>query len=136
MQIVVEVMFKKPTVVILGAGASHECGMPLGANLRNEIASGLNFYFGEGGTLRLGDSLLYELLKARHKDDHKNMFATARSIAGAASDFPSIDEVLHYFRKQPLAVDIGKLAIVYYILAAEARSGVRIEPGKRSAQFR
>ena len=122
-------MFTKSTVIILGAGASFECDMPLGGTLRDEIAKGLNFFFGEGGQLKLGDALLYELLKSRHKDDHKNMFHTARTIAGAARHFPSIDEVLHYFRKQALAVDIGKLAIVYYILGAEANSGLGIGSG-------
>jgi hypothetical protein len=95
-------MFRKSTVIILGAGASFECDMPLGGTLRNEIAKGLNFRFGEGGEMESGDASLYQLLAARHKDDRKSMFQTARTIAGAASDFPSIDEVLHYFRKQPL----------------------------------
>jgi hypothetical protein len=126
----------KPTVVILGAGASYECGMPLGSKLRDTIADGLAFYFGEDVFFKSGDAALYELLKQHYGHDHENMLLTARNIASAGKDFPSIDEVLRYFQKQPLAVDIGKLAVAYYILAAETNSRLgKTVPGLHLAEL-
>ena len=35
-------MFAKPTVFVLGAGASYECGFPLGSELVSRIATTLD----------------------------------------------------------------------------------------------
>jgi len=112
-------VFKNPTVLILGAGASCECGMPLGGALRDRIADGLNFRFDDDSRMKSGDGSLYELLKNHYKSNYNDALWSGRRIAGAAKDFPSIDELLHFLRKETVAVDIGKLAIVYYILGYE-----------------
>ena len=38
-------MFNRKVLVILGAGASNECGMPLGADLTKRVAESLKFQF-------------------------------------------------------------------------------------------
>jgi hypothetical protein len=40
-------LFNKKTVFVLGAGASFEAGMPLGAKLAENISELLNFYWDE-----------------------------------------------------------------------------------------
>jgi hypothetical protein len=126
-------MFKIPTVVILGAGASHECGLPLGTHLRNNIAQGLKLRE-ERGNFIPSDRTIYVLLQRRFK--HQPVFGTGNDLALAARNFPSIDEVLHYFGKDALAVEIGKLAIVCNILLAENESKLAIsrETGKANLE--
>ena len=41
-------MFKTKVVFVLGAGASKEATFPLGSELKDRIADGLNFYLAQG----------------------------------------------------------------------------------------
>jgi hypothetical protein len=121
-------MFSKRTVVILGAGASSECGLPLGAALLNNVAGAVNFWFSETGQMEKGDAHLYQLIRRHHGETRSRQFFEAgRSLAQAASRFASIDEALFYFGDQPDIVEIGKLAIVMNIQSAEADSALKID---------
>jgi hypothetical protein len=113
-------MFNKPTVFIVGAGASAECGLPTGSQLKDRIRGGLGFQF-EGGQLRKGDEALLQLLRGRFSQ--VNPYITAgHELSATITTFPSIDEVLHRWKARPEIVELGKLAIAHYILDAERRS--------------
>jgi hypothetical protein len=104
-------MFSKPTVFILGAGASHEVGLPLGADLTRRVA------------------------EAMHVPSSPLMGAMGIAIGsprGAAADrlhsvlpsFDSIDEALHWLSDDPIAVELGKIGIANEIMNAERSSAL------------
>jgi hypothetical protein len=113
-------MFNKPTVFIVGAGASAECGLPTGSQLKDRIRVGLGFQF-EGGQLRNGDGALLQLLRGRFSQVNPYIKA-GRELSETITTFPSIDEALHWWKARPEIVELGKLAIAHYILDAERRS--------------
>src|SRR6516162_3764670 len=113
-------MFNKPTVFIVGAGASAECGLPTGSQLKDRIRGGLGFQF-EGGQLRKGDEALLQLLRGRFSQVNPYIKA-GHELSATITTFPSIDEALHWWRPRLEIVELGKLAIAHYILDAERRS--------------
>jgi hypothetical protein len=114
-------MFNKPTVFIVGAGASAECGLSTGAQLKDKIRVGLDFRFDDGNQLRNGDDALLRLLRSRFSN--ANLYTRAGpELSETIVLFPSIDEALHWWRARPEMVELGKLAIAYYILGDERRS--------------
>ena len=118
-------MFRKPTTIILGAGASCECGLPLGGKLLASVAQALDFRF-DMGRLKSGDSNLYELLKRRHATDIERFTKAGKRLSLSAGRFVSIDEALYYFGTEEDVVEVGKLAIVQTILSAENKSPLAI----------
>jgi hypothetical protein len=120
-------MFNKPTVFIIGAGASAECGLPTGAGLTEQIHLGLGFRY-EGGKLTAGDLNLSNILKRRFAGSGA-LVPSARELSAIVPTFLSIDEALHWLRSKPEAVEIGKLAISHYILAAERQSRLAPKSG-------
>jgi hypothetical protein len=111
-------MFNKPTVFIVGAGASAECNLPTGSELKAKIAEGLRFYF-EAGHLTSGDGAL--LATVRHYKPKADIMA-ARLLAAAIPTFESIDEALHWWGDRQELVQMGKIAIAHYLMAAERDS--------------
>jgi hypothetical protein len=111
-------MFNKPTVFIVGAGASSECALPTGAQLKAKIADGLDFYF-EAGQLSRGDNALLAILR-----DHSQKVdvPACRSLAAAIPTFESIDEALHWWGNHQEMVNLGKIAIAHYLMEAERDS--------------
>jgi hypothetical protein len=121
-------MFRKPTTIILGAGASSECGLPLGGALLNTVASALKFRFDLGGRMISGEPNLYDLLQRRYgRSEIDRISRASNAFAAAAPNFASIDEALNYFGAQPDIVTIGKLAIVYSMVSAENASKLGID---------
>jgi hypothetical protein len=57
-------MFNERIIFIVGAGASSECGLPTGYQLKEAIAGGVRFQFDAGG-LSKGDKDLLDILQAR-----------------------------------------------------------------------
>jgi hypothetical protein len=121
-------MFNKPTILIIGAGASFELGMPLGSDLIGLVAERLRFRF-EGGYRQVsGDSTLVELLKQRYGQAVGEYTSAANELVSVLSNFVSLDEALHYLSAQEKSVSVGKLGIVYSILMAERGSILRYVP--------
>jgi hypothetical protein len=121
-------MFRKFTTIILGAGASAECELPLGSALLNTVASALKFRFDLGGRLISGEPYIYDLLQRRYGRSKIGRISQAsNALAAAAPNFTSIDEALNYFGAQPDIVTIGKLAIVYSMVSAENASKLEID---------
>jgi hypothetical protein len=124
-------MFKKPTVIVVGAGASAELSLPTGAELKQKIAEGLRFRF-EYGRLMSGDSYILDALKTHVPNDQNKVgeFTQAgNQLAETISTFPSIDEALHWWRAKPEIVELGKVAIAHYILESERDSSLAIKRG-------
>ena len=99
-------MFNKPTVFIVGAGASAECGLPTGSQLKDRIRGGLGFQF-EGGQLRKGDEALLHLLRGRFSQVNPYIKA-GHELSATITTFPSIDEALHWWRARPEIVELGE----------------------------
>jgi hypothetical protein len=118
-------MFAKPTVFIIGAGASSELKLPLGSTLRDNIALTIGYRF-KGSELQDGDETLLDAIR-RHFNDETitNTYVSAgRDLAATMPVHASIDEALHYWSAKPEAVQFGKIAIVNEILRAERNSSL------------
>jgi hypothetical protein len=123
-------MFNKPVVLVIGAGASCEYNFPLGSALKASIAEKVKFRFERySSEPSEGD---YELLQhiRRHVGNDTNRAndytRAANTLAAAIESFISIDEALHFVRSSTEAVEVGKMAIVSEILAAERKSSLAI----------
>lgn len=122
-------MFKKPVVFVIGAGASHELGLPLGAGLRDTIAEMVDFRF-HGRQLEKGDADLLAILRRRYDTDKTDITRLEKHLVAGTdlfatmSRFPSVDEALHYWSERKEAVELGKLAIAQQLLQAERRSKI------------
>src|SRR4051794_21998858 len=122
-------MFKKPVVFVVGAGASHELGLPLGAGLRDKIAEMVDFKF-HGRQHQKGDADLLAILRRRYDTDKSDItrlnkyFLAGSDLFATMSRFPSVDEALHYWSGVKEAVELGKIAIAQQLLQAESRSKI------------
>lgn len=93
-------MFREPTVLVLGAGASCHLGYPLGAALVNDIIS-------------LNDDYFFRELEAA--GERREFFDHFRAQLRQAQP-PSIDWFLENRRR---FLEVGKLAIAYCIIRHE-----------------
>lgn len=120
-------MFDKKTVIIVGAGASKEFGLPTAYELKTKMATMLDIKFAGGARLDAGDNLVasaFESVAGRMKRDgiNINTFArAARRIAHLSPQFPSIDEFIESQNDEIITI-CGKIGIVRAILDAEKRS--------------
>lgn len=123
-------MLKNETVFIVGAGASDEFGLPVGAKLQAEIASLLRFRFGGELSRRLvsGDPGIYELL--RHQYGAQQLGDYMRAAEHVSDAIPlshSIDNFLDTHHHDARVIDVGKIAIAKCILDAERGSTLWID---------
>jgi hypothetical protein len=116
-------MFRTPTVVILGAGANCELGLPLGKDLMTRVEASLRF--GE----RITDNAreLRDLMRRTYGAEWEAYKEAARKLVQAMSMFPSMDEALHYFSADEKCLKVGKAAIVNSIIGAEAECRLNFE---------
>jgi hypothetical protein len=110
-------MFSQPIVFVIGAGASAEFKMPVGAELKKRIAQTLNFTKGPNS----GDVRFYNLIITRFGDD--GYVKAAAELSRIIGRFDSIDEALNWFSEHTI-VSIGKSAIAWEILKAERTSNL------------
>ncbi|MFT3807558.1 hypothetical protein [Arenimonas sp.] len=118
-------MFKSRTLFVVGAGASAELGLPVGAGLKSQIADKLNFSFQHGYELTGGDWRVYEALRslAQEKSQNSNIYVQAgRRIHTGMQIAPSIDTFLDAHKEDGHVVACGKLGIASAILEAESNS--------------
>lgn len=124
-------MIRTKTTLVVGAGASSELQFPDGPALLARIAASLDF-------ARLGTGLespdltvmaehIAAIAKAARvkKDD---LFEAGQAIRSAARISRSINAVLEQHGGNPMALAVGKLAVTYCTLAAEAESPLSAEP--------
>jgi hypothetical protein len=118
-------MFKKKVVVIIGAGASAEYGLPVGSGLMSAIAQAVR---SSGGTENFRQHL-----RDYMPDRAVHLEKLGDELADLIPKFNTIDEVLHFLSDKRDIVDLGKIAISYHILRAEKNSylfsALRNDPG-------
>lgn len=119
-------MLTRKTVIVVGAGASNELGLPLGADLRQKISNLLNITFPDGTNQRTGDKVIASSLRqisqtpsAANIDELIQKCLLIRDALPAAI---SIDNLLDAHRKDSDVALIGKLGIAQAILNAERSS--------------
>lgn len=118
-------MFKKKTVIVIGAGASEEFGLPIGQALAMGIANLVNFALDHMSRVKGGDPALWsacELLAAEAHETPRPYFGAADHIHDAVRQAPSIDSFIDDQQRNKYIEAVGKLAIVLAILRAEQSS--------------
>lgn len=115
-------MFRARTVLVLGAGASVEVGLPTGDKLLQEIVDLTHLTF-EWSRQKSGDPDVFEALKYSVKEDTalNAHLQAALQLRESAQQALSIDNVIDALEDEKISL-IGKLGIVRAILNAEAQS--------------
>jgi hypothetical protein len=125
----------KSLVLVVGAGASKEVGLPTGAELKKRIAEVLNLRR-EVFQQISGDSCIAEALhlytrladSRRPKQDMNSLLKAAKSIRDAMPQAISIDNFIDSHRTETNIAFCGKLAIARCILTAEQESKLFVPP--------
>ncbi len=114
-------MFADNTVFVIGAGASAEFGLPVGAGLMEQIK--LNSMFRFDISLMEGVPAILNALRERYESREVEERLTAmREIHRSIDLAGSIDEFINRHYNDPLIAEVGKLQIAYAISNAEAKS--------------
>ena len=122
----------KSLILVLGAGASREAGLPTGSELKPKIASALDIRYRSGREMVSGDRLIAQALmiltenQGRPQDVNAYLH-TARLISGAMPQAESIDNFINSHKKDNRVAECGKIAIAKCILDAEASSYMHID---------
>ena len=123
-------MMRKKTVVVVGAGASAEVGLPIGKDLRGQIAGLLDIHFRDDGALQRGDRCIVEAFRvqaARDPSLRRNInpfIHAARALRDALPQAMSIDNLLDTHSLDEHMQVCGKLGICRAILNAERQSAL------------
>lgn len=118
-------MFRAKTVLVIGAGASVEVGLPMGSDLLKQIVKLTHITF-EHYSQRSGDPAIFEALKIILNEGgsvtkiNEHIHA-AWQLSDSASQAISVDNVIDAL-EDPKVELVGKLGIVQAILKAEAAS--------------
>ena len=113
-------MFNRPTVFVIGAGASYELGLPLGVALRDKIAQDA-----ENASARQvisSDIFDRSVLRSGVPNINGNAALKLRQLANGLQTKDSIDSYLDFHQADTELVALGKFCIAYQILAAESGS--------------
>lgn len=125
-------MITSKLLLVVGAGASKEVGLPTGDGLAKTIAGRLNFKFDDfGHRVVSGDPKIFHCLEriSRQTGDNINDYVTAcRKISSGITLAGSIDQFVHRFESDEKISVCAKLAIVQSILFAEKESTLYISP--------
>jgi hypothetical protein len=118
-------MFRAKTLLVIGAGASVEVGLPVGADLLKQIVDLVHISFdfhrqekGDAGIVEALKILLNEGREVKKLNDH---LKAGWQLSKSAKQAISIDNVIDAL-EDPKVELIGKLGIVRAILKAEAKS--------------
>lgn len=122
----------KKLVLVVGAGASKEASLPIGNELKKQIANVLNFSF-EFGKKKRGDDLILETLRSLSSQvrqpygDLTLLQHASKRISDAMPQAISIDNFIDQHRSENLIAICGKIAIARCILDSEAHSLMRVD---------
>jgi hypothetical protein len=125
---------QKSLVLVVGAGASYEVNLPLGSELKHQIAKLLDIrydYHKISGDDQLDHAFRIINAPSNGGDGNINQYlGAAWRIRDAMPLAISIDNFIDAHRTDPIIIEIGKLAIARSILEAESRSLLRLDPHK------
>jgi hypothetical protein len=122
-------MFNSTTVIVVGAGASEEAGLPTGGGLVPIIRKKVNFSFGQS-RLKSGNSNLWEALRIHANNagiDANEYLKAGRRIHDGITLTNSIDDFMDMHRNDERIQLCGKAAIIQSILGAERRSKLSVD---------
>ena len=119
-------MHPKKTVIVVGAGASQEAGLPTSAELKRSIAKDLDIRFKRFEQIS-GDRTIAASLQHCFRDINPHLSACWK-IRDALPQAISIDNFIESHRRDEKVEFCGKLAIVRSILEAEKRSFLYVDP--------
>jgi hypothetical protein len=108
-------MFTKPTVFVIGAGASYECGFPLGGELVTRIAKALDVRTPNE------DQLLPFIFDMYGIENRSAVETAAEHLRAVLKSSLSTDDALNWLSDDPAAIELGKIAIASEILIAETK---------------
>lgn len=131
-------MLNVQTLVVLGAGASVDFGLPLGEHLSSQIAHKLNIKFELGHKQISGDPEIMQALRLRAQREQcdVNLYREAGcNIAEGIGFSRSIDSYLSAHEDNGYVKTCGKLAIVQTILEAERGSTLWSDPSRANSTF-
>ena len=113
-------MQQKKTVIVVGAGASHEAGLPTSAELKRSIARDIDIKF-RGLKQTSGDRIIAASLQFHFHDINPHLHACWK-MRDALPQAMSIDHFIDSHQENENIELCGKLAIVRSILQAEQSS--------------
>jgi hypothetical protein len=124
-------LFRPQTVFVVGAGGSHELGLPVGADLAQAISdlTHMEFHFGR---LIKGDHRFFDVFRLhfQNNDELNRHLKACRQIHEGILLAESIDNYIDRIKNDAISFS-GKLAIAYLILKAERESKLgNPEPNK------
>lgn len=131
-------MLKHKTVFVIGAGASHEFGLPIGVELAKTISKKLDVKFPDGYGERVkasGDHDLFDSIRRKYEKGREYQQA-GWQIRDAVILAASIDDFLHVHRHDERIVNFGKAAIIKCILEAERNSKLYFSIRKSESTIR
>ena len=124
---------ERRNVIVVGAGASKEFGLPTGAELLEKIQNLADLGFNNYGQQFFGDHSVYQAFVALAKKgpDYDGTANTYLHQSWLIRDnmplAPSIDNFLHTHRETSELVEVGKILIAKAILDAERASTLFID---------
>lgn len=121
-------VIEKKLVLVVGAGASKEVGLPTGEELKGIIRDLLDIRFDYRNQVS-GDGLISQTLREYSAGSQgavlpKEIIAEAWHIRDTIDLAPSIDNLIHDNRGNKLLELCGKIAIIRAILIAESNSSI------------
>jgi hypothetical protein len=126
-------MFTKRTLFVVGAGASHEVGLPVGTGLAATIAKMFTYRTDFGRVVEGDERFIMQLAnqypQQAERDAH---LLAARQVASGVQLVGSIDNYIDTHRHDPRIPAVAKFAIVYAILNAEAASSLCVDKSRRA----
>lgn len=129
--------FRK-NVIVVGAGASKEYGLPTGVELAGKIAQLADIRFDYGGReMASGDYQIVDTLRTLAKKKNTNQginpyLHAAWRIRDNMGLAPSIDNFLDTHRNDEFLVAFGKIAICHSIQVAESKSKLFVDSSQGS----
>ncbi|MFC4307615.1 hypothetical protein ACFPN2_00840 [Steroidobacter flavus] len=121
------------TVIVVGAGASQECGLPIGSRLTQDIGGLLNFSY-DGWRRQSGDELI-ALAINKKTNSVPEYYQAAMDMSKAMPLAMSIDNYLDAHAGNVQIETCGKFAIVRAILQAESASKLFMGDGREMDFF-
>lgn len=122
-------MFNRKTLFIVGAGAGHDIGLPVGRKLAEQIASRTAIAVDHGRLTKATADVDLALSFFERGDQKANEYFNAfRLIRNGVLLASSIDDFLNIHDDAPEVVLVGKAAIVRSILYAERHSKLYVDP--------
>jgi hypothetical protein len=121
---ILEAKLNKNTVYVIGAGASFEVGLPVGSELKSEIAKTLRMKF-EYNSFKDGNYDLYQAFRRHTKNNNAEVNEYLTAAARIRKNMPlatSIDNFIDSERGNGKLALCGKIGIVDSILKAERKS--------------